>query len=258
MDEAELLWNADQNLADFVRAQVRALPQYRIEERDELLFAVSGTRFPAGPFNCVFPLRPVGSDASRFFAPLDRGHTIYAPAHRGPELAQACTAAQYFRIDESPGMVLTERLAAGRSIDGVELRFARDAAGAADFSAVCASAYETMQQPASVTQKVFSKPERWLISNYHVLVVYENQRPVATAALLFSHRIAGVYWVATIPEARGRGYAELAMRAISNHAFDCGAKLVVLQASQFGEPIYRKLGYREFTRYPFFLAPKQA
>ena len=264
MQDAELLWLADQNLAEFCRTQSRSLPTYRLEEDDRRLLVASGTRFPGGVINCAFPLGdgPVDApalvdDAARFFAPLDRGYSIYAPTHRGPDLARVCGAANYPQLADSPGMVLTQRIAPAEPGAGVELRFASDARGAADFTAVCASAYETMQQPASVTQKLFSMPERWLRPNYHVLVLYEHERPVCAAVLLFSQQIAGVYWVATIAEARGRGYAAMIMRRLSNHAFDAGARLVVLQASPFGEPIYRKLGYREFTRYPFFLVMKQ-
>ena len=44
-------------------------------------------------------------------------------------------------------------------------------------------------------------------------------------------------------------------RAVGNWAFDHGAEAVVLQASVQGDPIYRAMGYREFTRYPWFLCP---
>ena len=72
--------------------------------------------------------------------------------------------------------------------------------------------------------------------------------------VLYSHGIAGVYWVGTLSEARGRGHATRLMQSVSARAFDRGARCVILQATQFGEPIYQKLGYREFTRYPWYLA----
>ena len=56
-------------------------------------------------------------------------------------------------------------------------------------------------------------------------------------------------WVVTLPEYRGRGLGEACTRLVGNRAFELGARCVVLQASSQGEPIYRRMGYREITRY---------
>jgi RimJ/RimL family protein N-acetyltransferase len=108
-----------------------------------------------------------------------------------------------------------------------------------------------------VTRKLLSRPARWLAPHVDARIVLEDDQPVAGALLLFSHGIAGVYWVGTIAAARGRGHAERAMRAISNYAFDLGARAVVLQATPFGEPVYRRIGYHTFTRYPQYLVPAE-
>jgi predicted GNAT family acetyltransferase len=73
------------------------------------------------------------------------------------------------------------------------------------------------------------------------------------ALALFSHSIAGVYWVGTARNARGMGLAEACTRAVTNKALERGASTVVLQASKFGEPIYRRMGFNEFTRYPWYM-----
>jgi predicted GNAT family acetyltransferase len=66
---------------------------------------------------------------------------------------------------------------------------------------------------------------------------------------LWSHGIAGVYWVATLPDARKQGYAERITRFVCHHAFAAGARAVILQASRGGETIYRRIGFEEITRY---------
>ena len=58
------------------------------------------------------------------------------------------------------------------------------------------------------------------------------------------------YLVGTIGAARGRGLAELCTRAAGNAGFDLGGRIAALQASPMGEPIYRRMGYVEITRYP--------
>jgi ribosomal protein S18 acetylase RimI-like enzyme len=68
--------------------------------------------------------------------------------------------------------------------------------------------------------------------------------------VVVTHGVAGVYWVGTVPAARGRGLAELCTRAAGNAGFDRGARIAALQASVMGEPLYRRMGYVEVTRYP--------
>ncbi len=85
-----------------------------------------------------------------------------------------------------------------------------------------------------------------------VVLGYVEERPAAAAVAILSDGIAGLYWVATLPEARGRGLGEACTRLAGNRAFELGARCVVLQASKMGEPIYRRMGYREVTRYRWY------
>lgn len=116
MEADELLYLADCNLAEFCREQGRWLPPYDIAETPHAVFVASGTRFPAGPSNCVFPLersRDVTAlldEAQSYFSRLGRGFSVYAPSHRGPELARACESRQWPRLSDAPGMVLENRI----------------------------------------------------------------------------------------------------------------------------------------------------
>jgi len=57
---------------------------------------------------------------------------------------------------------------------------------------------------------------------------------------------AVVIWVATAPEARGRGIStRLLARALAD-ARDQGLSTTTLQATKLGRPIYERLGYRDF------------
>lgn len=49
----------------------------------------------------------------------------------------------------------------------------------------------------------------------------------------------------TAPQARGRGYANLLLRACVDECASRGAKTVVLHASPFGKPIYEKFGFEQ-------------
>jgi GNAT superfamily N-acetyltransferase len=55
----------------------------------------------------------------------------------------------------------------------------------------------------------------------------------------------GIYWVGTMPDARGRGVATGLMRQALLEARERGCETTSLQATAMGRPVYRRLGYRE-------------
>ena len=55
---------------------------------------------------------------------------------------------------------------------------------------------------------------------------------------------ASVYWVATLPDARGRGLCRRLMHRALWDAREAGCDVSTLQATKLGEPIYARLGYR--------------
>jgi GNAT superfamily N-acetyltransferase len=60
---------------------------------------------------------------------------------------------------------------------------------------------------------------------------------------------AEVFWVAVVPEARGRGLSgELMRRALSSAAM-AGCTTTSLEATALGEPVYLGLGYRPLGRF---------
>jgi GNAT superfamily N-acetyltransferase len=57
---------------------------------------------------------------------------------------------------------------------------------------------------------------------------------------------AGVFFVATLPEARGRGLAGGLLAAAMVQARDRGCDISTLQATKVGEPVYARVGYQRF------------
>ena len=259
--DEKLLTLFDLNMAEFHREHARWLPPTCIEENEDSLRVACGSRFPAGPFNCAMKLGGSNGDAGSFltdacrhFTALGRGFSVYARAHLDEPLLRACEDAGYPRLGNPPGMALLEPIAKPDPAPGVVIQTVCDETCARDFACVVASAYETVDMPAKVTAKLFSRPERWICDPHlRVEVLYDKDCPVAAAMLLWSHGIAGIYWVGTIPDARGRGHAERVVRSLCDRAFDYGTGAVILQASPYGEPIYRRLGFREITRYPWYM-----
>ena len=55
----------------------------------------------------------------------------------------------------------------------------------------------------------------------------------------------GVYWVATLPEARGRGLTSRHMHLALEDGRQRGCDISTLQATKLGRPVYEALGYRD-------------
>jgi ribosomal protein S18 acetylase RimI-like enzyme len=83
-------------------------------------------------------------------------------------------------------------------------------------------------------------------------VGYEDHEPVATAECTLSGTTAGLYGVSTLDDYRGRGYGTAMTLFPLLDARRDGANVGILQASEAGENVYRRIGFREygtFTEY---------
>lgn len=72
--------------------------------------------------------------------------------------------------------------------------------------------------------------------------------PSACAAACDTDRDCGIFLVATLPSARGRGLATALMTHALVDARERGCTTSTLQATRLGEPIYERLGYRPLGR----------
>jgi len=77
-------------------------------------------------------------------------------------------------------------------------------------------------------------------------------KPVATATLFLGAGVAGVYFVFTLPQARSRGVGAAITVAPLLEARALGYRIGVLGASSMGEPVYRRIGFREYCRIGLF------
>ena len=72
-------------------------------------------------------------------------------------------------------------------------------------------------------------------------------RPVSTSALLLGGRAAGIYCVATLPAARGMGIGAAITLHTLREANAQGYAIAVLQATSMGRPVYRRLGFEQYS-----------
>jgi GNAT superfamily N-acetyltransferase len=78
--------------------------------------------------------------------------------------------------------------------------------------------------------------------------VYEARLEGRAASVLATTDVDGdcaIWWVATLPEARGRGLAARLLHVALGEARERGVETSTLQATKQGRPVYERLGYRD-------------
>jgi len=150
--------------------------------------------------------------------------------------------------NDTPGMAVDLRALneSQQTVGGLEIRVAADEESIRTWSTVFTAGYGL---PLDWENLVF---DAWLklgldlpIRNY---VGYLNGKPIATATLFNGGGAAGIWSVATLPEARGKGIgAAITLKPLQD-AREMGYRIGVLQSSEMGFNIYKKLGFRHLCQ----------
>ena len=257
MDDAALLQRADLNYLEFNRESARATAGGVVEERDGLAFFVPGHRFPVG-FSGVMrldrdlPAAGAVARARQWFGERNHGYTFVLRAHDDADIAAELEAQGVGCMSNSPGMALDRRLPDAVLAEGITIERVHGEKAAREFADVSGAAYATYGMPPKIAVEQFADHRFFDQPHVAAFLTRVAGSPAAAAMVLVTHGVAGIYWVGTTPEARGRGLAEATTRAAGNAGFDMGAEVAALQASVMGEPIYKRMGYREITRYPWY------
>jgi GNAT superfamily N-acetyltransferase len=257
MTTADLIVLSDLNYAEAMRETTRRAGGVVLDEGGVLLYATTH-KLPVLA-NGVMRTNPRVSPAEvlqrarEFFAEHRRGYSIIVATHCDQDLRTAAAAAGLAEMGNTPGMVLDHRLADAVAPDGVDLHRVTTDGDRIAFAQVMEAAYATYGMPPDITPRSFAKLDVLVAPHIVAYLAEINGRAAAGAMVVVTHGVAGIYWVGTTPDARGRGLAELCTRAAGNAGFDLGARIAALQASVMGEPIYRRMGYVEVTRYPYLV-----
>ena len=149
-------------------------------------------------------------------------------------------------VAELPGMHAETLAPPARPLPELEYRRVSDARTRADFTYVMIAAFGL---PPPVARAIYESEGTWS-GGFTGWVGYRGGVAATTAATLARPSAVGIYAVGTPPAHRRRGYAEAVMR----HALaQAGAETPsLLEASESGLLLYRRLGYRTVTRYAVF------
>jgi ribosomal protein S18 acetylase RimI-like enzyme len=155
-------------------------------------------------------------------------------------------------ISQAPGMTAPALAAPTRPPAVLECRPVSDAATRAAFAELTTVCFDI---PPSVAQAVYAPQSAWC-GAYQGFVGFVGGRPVSIVAFVRASGVLGVYSLGTLPEFRRRGYGEALLRAataLMSHTATDGPEPLVLESTDAGYGLYRRLGFRDTTKFTVYL-----
>jgi ribosomal protein S18 acetylase RimI-like enzyme len=157
-------------------------------------------------------------------------------------------------ISQAPGMLAPGLAPPQRPLAAIECRAVTDAAMRAAFTDLTTVCFDI---PPAVAHAVYGPESAWR-GAYRGFVGLVGGRPLSIVALVRGAGVLGVYSLGTLPEFRRRGYSEALLRAAaaqmqSEEASAGGVEPLVLESTEAGYRLYRRLGFRDITKFTVYL-----
>jgi len=243
---------ADANLIEAIREHGRWQQGSECVEEGGVLLLAGSNAAPLAFRNCAARIDPrvkaseaIGQ-ARDFFARHGRGFTVIARSALDGDIEETLRTAGVPEAGAAPCMLLEAPLGEVSLPAGITVERFAGARHVNDAVLLNERAYEMLKLPAEQTRMFFNLPQQLLSSRVIGFVAYRDGRAVSTALTILSGESAGVYWVGTHADAQRGGLGALCTRLATNTGFSNGARVVTLQASPFGLPLYERLGFRTY------------
>jgi ribosomal protein S18 acetylase RimI-like enzyme len=189
--------------------------------------------------------------ARSFYAERGAGYAVYFRDAVVPALADACAAAGMAEHWQPPLMVLDPIPATDPATpEGLTIEAVDSSSYDEYLGTLCAGFGIPPELVAPMAGGAMLG-----IDGFTGLLGRVDGAPVAASGVFVDGTIAGVYNVATHPDHRKHGYGEALTAAAARRGAEAGCTVAILQASEAGEPVYRRMGYATPDRYRQFEGP---
>lgn len=233
------------------------LEDARYEQRDGYTFLAFPT-FPVRDLNGIW----VDSDAA---APhIEEAHaearelgtpfSIMVREGRSPAVERAATELGFEPTVRIPGMAVTRDELRAPDRSGVEVLRIETADGLAQALAVGAAGFGIS---ADLAASIYAL-EVAALDGLEYYLARADGVDVATAAGFTIGDGTAIFSVATAPEHRAKGYGAAVTAQAVQDGFNAGATFAALQSSAMGEPVYRRLGFRELETYVLYTVSRKS
>jgi ribosomal protein S18 acetylase RimI-like enzyme len=253
----------EQNLRAAMQFFGRASGCGAVEEREGILMIDSGVNYAV--FNIAMLTTPVANlqqldrrvaTASSWFAERRTRWSQWICDDHVPANQRRGVADVFYRhhlrpLTEAPGMLAPALRPPDRALPVIRWRRVDDAQTRVEFAHLTTVCFDI----PFVTAQMIYQPEAAWRGDYQGYIGYVNNKAISMLATVAAADSIGIYSVGTLPEMRRHGYAEILMRNVVDDVRKrTGLSRIVLQATRAGYPMYRKLGFRETTRFNVYLS----
>ena len=248
---ADVLAAADQNLIAAWRG-VASLGPMPGEVRDGDVLMIS-TGLPVPLFNPAFVVTATADPAAlvarvgKHYGALELPFVLMFRDEVTEALADACGAAGLVEHWRPPLMVLTPVPRVPPAPAPLRIEVVTTATLDA-YAEVLATGFGMRWEIASV----MAHPGLLDLPELVPLIGMVEDEPVGASAACMTDRVAGVYNVATVPDARRAGIGAAMTWAAVAAGRDGGAECAILQSSEQGAPVYARMGFNTPTSYRQF------
>ena len=248
---------ADLNLAAVIKSRMQTIPGAKFFEQDGQVAFSIGRQALDGHLNGMFRYNHGISTentidfCNHFLQLLGFGFIIWIRDHADSklEILLQHSGLAPLRKPGSAGMIIESPLALPEMPVSLQIVKVSTKEDVADFNSVIAAAFGISLE---ISELAIGQFDQLTKSNVAAFVIREQNQPTAAGMAVLEQGIAGIYYIGTIPQARGRGLGDLCTRIATNAGFDLGARAVILQASSSGEPLYQRLGFKTITHYRWY------
>ena len=146
-----------------------------------------------------------------------------------------------------PGMVLKlSDLRLPRRPEGFSYKIVGTPKEKEDYAWLMAKAYGIPENVHQTFVDMFNTIE--LNDSYQHYIGCLNDEPVSTTSILYDCGVAGIYNVATLPEARGKKMGSMITATPLLDAKKRGYEISILHSTKMGYNVYKRLGYEEVCK----------
>ena len=242
------------NMCDFFRHTSRSNPEEHFENKR---FTRWYTPLPHPWFNGVLSSAPPSIEADSFIVETIeyfrlKGTNTFTwwmePHVKSSDWKSVLSKHDFGFSNDTPGMAvdLHELNDSIQSVDGFEIRSVDDEESLRNWAKVFVNGYGLPPAWESITSDLWMQLGLdFPIRNY---LGYLNGEPVSTSTVFYGRGAAGIYCVATLPEARGKGIGAAITFKPLQAAREMGYRVGVLQSSDMGYSVYKKLGFRHLCQ----------
>lgn len=247
---------ADNNLLEAVKTRTAVVKGAEIIENSKYAFFTIGVESEDGHLNGAICLdddyaEEAFEKSKDYFRALKRSFSFWVRDYENEKLEAILLEKGYVpkRKPGSAAMAIYGKITGNQLKPGYSVEIVKSESQIRDFTDVISEAFSKERK---VSNHMFSELETLNSDKCIAFLIYKDSVAVASALTVASKDTAGIYWIGVREANRREGLGAYIVETATNAGFERGASAVILQASEVGEKLYKKLGFETFKHYRLY------